>query len=693
MKFHKTRICISCLVFTFFFVTLQTMIAQTNEFVVAPNGNDTHPGTKEKPFATLYRARDAVRALKKKSLPSGGVTIRLRGGLYHLGQTLELTEADSGTAECPITYAAFTGEKPVVSGGQRIRGWKKLDQLPSDVPATALGKLWQVKLPDIKSGKMHFMQLFTKEARLPRSRLPESGYYTMKRPNGDLAFEYRPGQFASWKNIQDIEAVVFHKWDEARFFIRQHDQEERIVRFKKPDVMGSRIGKHSWFMYRLFYLENVRAGLSSPGRWHLDTSTGSLLLWPPDSMDPNAALLVAPRLHCLMRIQGSKDKPVAHIRFNGITFAHNEWPLPGKGFAGHWSDSQPISAAVQVANADHVRISGCTFRQLGTYAIRFGEKVTHSEISHNQITDMGSGGILIRGIGEDLKPKDPQPNTTRFNTISDNHIYNLGKLYPSGTGIVLSEASDCTVSHNHLHDMFYIGIGMGASARFPKNPRGRRNRVEYNDIHDIMQLLSDGAGIYTWGFCNKSIVHHNRIRNSGGGPISWQRAFGIHLDEPTTGICIEYNLVNQTRRAGMRWHKTRKVSVRNNIFAFAQDSLLSANKNTGNNPFERNIIYGSPKKFFENMRSSYKTQFKADFNIYWDPQIKHTPTFPVKNSTFTQWQKLGQDTSSLVTDPLFENPAELDFTLKKNSPAFKLGFKPIELGTVGPRQKTAKGQP
>ena len=63
------------------------------EFHVSPNGHDSNPGTKAKPFRTVAKARDAVRALKQK----GGHKILLRGGNYFLAETLEFDKRDSGT--------------------------------------------------------------------------------------------------------------------------------------------------------------------------------------------------------------------------------------------------------------------------------------------------------------------------------------------------------------------------------------------------------------------------------------------------------------------------------------------------------------------------------------------------------------------------------------------------------------------
>jgi len=53
--------------------------------------------------------------------------------------------------------------------------------------------------------------------------------------------------------------------------------------------------------------------------------------------------------------------------------------------------------------------------------------------------------------------------------------------------------------------------------------------------------------------------------------------------------------------------------------------------------------------------------------------------------TFDQWKAKGLDVHSLVADPQFVDPAKGDFSLKPDSPALRLGFKPIDLSQVGPR--------
>ncbi|MBM3892043.1 MAG: right-handed parallel beta-helix repeat-containing protein, partial [Verrucomicrobia bacterium] len=118
-------------------------------FFVATNGHDGWSGklaapNKEKtdgPFATITRARDAVRALKAGGELKEPVTVQIRGGRYWLREPLVFAPEDSGTEKCPITYAAAPGERPVFSGGRDIAGWLRAE-----------GKLWKAQLPDVASG-------------------------------------------------------------------------------------------------------------------------------------------------------------------------------------------------------------------------------------------------------------------------------------------------------------------------------------------------------------------------------------------------------------------------------------------------------------------------------------------------------------------------------------------------------------
>jgi len=119
-------------------------------FYVSPDGNDAASGTNPgNAFATLQRARDAIRQLKKtKALPKGGVTVSVRFGRYYLDQTFELTSEDSGTAEAPIVYRAMPGERVRVIGGRQVAGWQKVQEqaILDRLDPAARGKVYQADL-------------------------------------------------------------------------------------------------------------------------------------------------------------------------------------------------------------------------------------------------------------------------------------------------------------------------------------------------------------------------------------------------------------------------------------------------------------------------------------------------------------------------------------------------------------------
>ena len=128
-------------------IALQAGYHIPRTFYVSPHGDDSWTGhlpepapggargTGSGPFRTIARAQRAIRELKAADRLQGPVTVYLRGGTYFLSEPLTFTSADSGTAAAPITYAAYPGETPVLSGGVPVTEWERRD-----------GEIWAGKL-------------------------------------------------------------------------------------------------------------------------------------------------------------------------------------------------------------------------------------------------------------------------------------------------------------------------------------------------------------------------------------------------------------------------------------------------------------------------------------------------------------------------------------------------------------------
>jgi len=123
----------------------------------APNWDRT-----DGPFATLSRARDAIRALKADGAIAGPVSVQLRGGRYFLDQPITFGREDSGTESSPISYCAYPGETPELIGGRRLTGYRR--------PHASGPVIFD--LPD--SGTVHwvFRSLFVDGRREVRARYP-----------------------------------------------------------------------------------------------------------------------------------------------------------------------------------------------------------------------------------------------------------------------------------------------------------------------------------------------------------------------------------------------------------------------------------------------------------------------------------------------------------------------------------------
>jgi hypothetical protein len=85
-----------------------------------------------------------------------------------------------------------------------------------------------------------------------------------------------------------------------------------------------------------------------------------------------------------------------------------------------------------------------------------------------------------------------------------------------------------------------------------------------------------------------------------------------------------------------------------------------------------------------------------DRNLYWHGG-QELKVFAIGNEPYAQWfrpfafwKSQGFDKESLIANPQFVDEKRHDYRLKPASPALKLGFEPIDLSTVGPRQRTAR---
>lgn len=656
---------------------------KTSVFFVSPAGDDRWSGRlplpnqerTDGPFATLRRARDAVRELKARmGRPEGPVIVFLRGGTYFLDEPLVLTAEDSGTSSCPVVYSAYPGEVPVISGGRRISGWRQ---------ATLNGReVWSVEIPEARDRGWVFRELWVNGQRRVRARHPNRGYLSVlgvpgvdeNTPwyEGQRSFRFRQGDLKAWPDVTSAEVVVMNRWVESRLPVEEMNEVEGIVTFSKSSVFRLEVGDP-------YYVENALEFLDSPGEWYLDPVAGVLYYIPTQQEDFSSSDVIAPLSPQLLRLEGDLKSGllVSNVVFSGLTFSHTEWALPPES-SGFAQAAVGVPASVYCEGASNCVFELCKFTQMGTYGLEFSRGSKNNLVSNCEFSDLGAGGIKI---GEQVV-RDSEAEQTHNNKVLNCTIRDGGLLFHSAVGIWVGQSYNNTISHNHVYNFYYTGISVGWTWGYGKS-LARGNVIESNYVHHIGvrldgdgPILSDMGCIYTLGVQPGAVIRFNLFHSVAGLRYG---GWGIYLDEGSSNILVENNIVYNTSHGGFHQHYGRENVVRNNIFAFGRDAQIQRSRAEPHLSFtfERNIVYWSGGELLAGTWDDLN--FAFDNNLYWR---EGGGEISFGGLRWDEWRNRGLDAHSMIADPQFTDPVGGNFTIKPESPALSLGFEPINLGSV-----------
>ena len=657
--------------------------AQQLTLYVSTKGNDTWSGQlaqpngtgTDGPLATIQKARDIIRESKAAA---GGLTrataVMLRRGVYRQIKPILFTAADSGTKECPITYQAYPGEKPVISGGDVIQGWQADDSVQSKTRCA--GKLWRAAVPAAKGGgKQRFNQLLVNGQRRTRARFPNKGSFL--RTDGPTSkgnprgFYFKEGDVKEWDHLREAIFVVYHSWETSIHHVRSVDTEACQVRFHEPApwAMGH------WERQQRYYVENVFEELDEPGEWYLNQVTSTLYYYPLPGETMAGVEAVAPTLtSTLVSFNGdaSKGETVEHLHFRGIAFRHSNANLRRLRNPGQGEIYQPgLIMATGLRNAS---FEDCEIAHTGAHAIWLAAGCEDNRVRRCHIHDLGGGGVYIGG-GWGVQEKPP----AQRNTVDNSFIHDGGHLFHGAHGVWIGQSSYNRVTHNEISNFDYSGISCGWSWGF-RPSSAHHNTLDYNHIHHLSNGdgLSDMGGIYTLGISPGTTERYNHIHHVYSyAHVS--HGSGVYPDEGSSEILIENNVVYRVRTCPLFQHYGKDNIVRNNVLAFGGKGQLQRCREDKPCHYiaEGNIVYADIEQMLGGVWKS--GDWKVGRNVYWTTAGE--PKF--KDMDFAAWKEKGSDVGSVVADPLFVDPANDDFRLRPDSPALKLGFKPIDLGETG----------
>jgi len=536
-------------------------------FYISTKGADSNPGTEIKPFATLQRARDAVREMIKAG-QNQDILVLIRAGKYYVPNGVIFGPDDSGTEKNKITYAAYPGEVPVIVGGRQIRGWKKYKD-----------NIYTADLPEGLEGA----QLFEDARRMTLARAPNTGYFKLDKPAeaaGKMAFVYRSADIdpSGW----DItEAMVniwpYHNWFNSNYRIKSIDAQKRLIAL---DTGARKLNEGN-----RFYIKNVLALLDRPGECQIALKKRKLYAWPRGIDQSEFVLSTADNV---LRIRGEGDRIVRNLHFEGLDIGICE------------------KDAISISGAEDCSVRNCKIENAGVTGVMIADHAQRIVIHNNLIQRHGQHGISLQGRGMG------KANVNHHNYIISNHIHHCGRLIGHGYGVRIQQSGHNRIMHNHIHHMPRYSVtikgsrygtvkgkvkGMTWENRYDFM-HGRNNLIAYNDIHHTNMDSQDTGAIESWGAGRDNKIDHNLIHDTGNTEFNLQS--GIYLDDQADYFLVTNNIiygVTGTDYNQCIYAKGIGNRIENNILIGSTGcdvgirSFFMADERCDHHQYLRNIIY------------------------------------------------------------------------------------------------------
>lgn len=571
-KLFVTAICILC---------SHWLLA--GEIWISPKGSDFNDGTRQSPKATLTSALRQAREWRRTedNRIQGGITIYMEGGTYAFYEPVFIRPEDSGTKESPTIIRSVGDEKVILSGGISINGWKKQ------------GKVWVADVPAFNGRPLDFRQLWVNGKKAVRARDVEDFEKMNRICSVDEKNEILYVPAVSIRRLIDnkgnlkakyAEMVLHQMWCVANLRIRSVEVQgdSAAIRFHEPE---SRIQfEHPWPRPMVttdghnsaFYLTNARELQDVPGEWYHDIDARKIYYYPREGEKMQEAEVIVPAVETLVRVEGTLDRPVCHIRFEKITFSYTTWMRPSekghvplqagmyltdgyridpkmqRNYLNHPLDNQGWlgrpAAAVRVVAARQIDFERCRFEHLGSTGLDYEEAVQGGVVRGCLFRDIAGNGLLVGSFSpaahETHLPYNPADRREVCTQQQINNCYftEIGNEDWGCLAIAAGYVGDVNIEHNEISEVPYSGISLGWGWTQTVNCM-RNNRVHANLIHHYAKHMYDVAGIYTLGSQPKSYVTENCVHSiyKPGYVHDSNHWFYLYTDEGSSFITVRDN--------------------------------------------------------------------------------------------------------------------------------------------------------
>lgn len=652
------------------------------ELYVAPNGNDAWSGRRaapakggsDGPFATLERARDALRLLRSRGKAAGPATVWVRGGLYERSAGFVLEAQDGGAPGAPVAYRATRGEVVRLSGGRTVGGWKPVTD------ATVLARIPEearslVRVADLRAqGITDFgamarrgfsgsgpacLELVYGDTAMTPARWPNEGWATIASapagPDGGK-FAYQGDRPSRWTAAEDawVHGYWMYDWADTYEKVASIDPAKREIATVPPH------GVYGYGPGRRWYVLNLIEELDAAGEYWLDRKAGLLYCIPPAGKSGPAVVTMASEP--LITLQG-----VRNVTLAGLILEN------GRGDGLHMRDCTDCVVA------------GCTLRNMGGsgMAVEGGSRC-------------GARSCDLYGLGEagvQLSGGDRQTLTPSGHFAENCHIHHHSRWCRTYRPAIGMQGVGARASHNLIEDGPHNAILLG----------GNDHIIEFNDISRVCTQTGDAGAVYMgrdWAM-RGVVVRHNRFHDIGptlsaGQEGRYTEVMAVYLDDCFSGGTITGNLFLRAGRAIMLGGG-RDNTVENNVFIDCNPGVHIDQRAKG-----WAAEYMKPNggwSIFENLKAVPYNRPPYDKYPHLATILEDDPpaakynrivrNIHVGKGKWIDWldglnEKLVEVAGNTTEgDPGFVNAAAGDYRLKPGSAAAKAGFKPTLFHQAG----------
>ena len=528
---------------------------------VAPNGSNSNSGSEAQPFATVAKAKEAIRAMNaSNSLPDGGVTVYLRGGTYYMDEGMTFTAEDSGREGSNITYTAYPGESVTISGQIPLeKSWFKpaddagkkimLDQKAAE--KTLMVDLKEHGIEDygelstrgyhyFNKGRYAQAELIVNDENQTLARYPNSGSISVPTDNVDpesFGFKYTDDRISKWKDAKDayIVGTVSINYENNTYPIEKIDASKKLLTIKEGRI-------NTYYTNGWFFGQNLLEELDTEGEYYIDRENGKLYYYAPSDFstgnyDIGLSTLKTP----IFNFNGASHITVSNITMKGgrgyavlgtsagySIPSFKDWMISRGADLNGANFKKGSGSSVYIADIDKYTDAQTFPGHVWDGFVDEGSGVNSIEVKNCNIFNFGSGGIVINGTdvhiesnhmkniggtGLYLRGGDLETLTPSGNTIINNKIHRVGYLQKAYVPAIAMHGVAIHVAYNDIYDAPHCIF----------NYHGNDHIIEYNKIHDAVKECLDMDAIYTrneympqW---RGTVIKNNYIYNIGIFPV------------------------------------------------------------------------------------------------------------------------------------------------------------------------------